>query len=407
VKTFGPLPLVFLFSILLVGCAGIGPQAPSAKPVPPGAGNNPAGPTEFIYSGNRSFTDTLGGSISGFTVDRQTGSLTPIPGPPLQARAPGLIVSDPQGRHLFHFENLFSARGLSCGDSNAVLVSDNIDPDSGALSHADRLTLNDGCPGGMAVDPQGKNLYVVTPSDLSDIRVFAIAAAGTLSEIPGAVSLDNQSAETLAMRPDGKFVYATGGSGLGPGVMVLARDETTGGLALRQTVLTAMALVNIAVSSDGTFVITTGSEYDFHTGFTHGEVRVFRASLSGELVLQSVLKYDHEPFGVEIDPSGRFAAIASFESVDILPGEITIYHLDAATGSLTPAGPPLAVGHMPIEVRFADEGKFIYSIIANDGLLAGFSFDKNSGSVTPLPQSPFKVADFPASFTIVRPEKRR
>jgi 6-phosphogluconolactonase (cycloisomerase 2 family) len=407
VKTFGPLPLVFLFSILLVGCAGISPQAPSAKPVPPSAGNNPADPAEFIYSGNRSFTDSLGGSISGFTVDRQTGSLTPIPGPPLQVQAPGRMVSDPQGRHLFHFENLFSGRGVSCGDFKAVLVSDNIDPDSGALSHADRLTLNDGCPGGMAVDPAGKNLYVVTPSDLSDIRVFAIASAGTLNEIPRAVSLDNQSAAALAMRPDGKFVYATGGSGLGPGVMVLARDETTGGLALRQTVLTAMEPLNIAVSSDGTFVITTGSEYDFHTGFTHGEVSVFRASLSGELVLQSVLKYDHEPFGVEIDPSGRFAAITSFESVDILPGEITIYHLDAATGSLTPAGPPLAVGHMPCEVRFADEGKFLYSIIANDGLLAGFSFDKNSGSVTPLPQSPFKLEAFPASFTIVRPEKRQ
>ena len=405
-KTFARfLLLVFLFSILLVGCAGISPEAPSAKPAPPSAGNNPAGATEFIYSSNRSFTDTVGGSISGFTVDRQTGSLTPIPGPPLQVQAPGLIVSDPQGRHLFHFENLISGRGISCDDFKAVLVSDNIDPDSGVLSHADRLILNDGCPGGMAVDPLGKNLYVVTPSDLSNIRVFAIASAGTLNEIPGAVSLDKQDAGALAMRPDGKFIYATGGSLLGPGVMVLARDETTGGLALRQTVLTAMALINIAVSSDGSFVITTGIEYDFNTGFTHGEVSVFRASLSGELVLQSILKYDHEPVGVEIDPSGRFVAIASIESVDILPGEITIYHLDAATGSLTPAGPPFAVGHMPREVRFADEGKFIYSIIGNDGLLAGFSFDKNSGGVTPLPQSPFKIGDFPVSFTIVSPEK--
>ncbi|HEY6351761.1 MAG TPA: hypothetical protein VI636_20375 [Candidatus Angelobacter sp.] len=124
-----------------------------------------------------------------------------------------------------------------------------------------------------------------------------------------------------------------------------------------------MKSVTAPVSSDGAFVITTGTEYDFHTGFTHGEVRVFLTSLSGELVLQSTLKYDHEPSGVAIDPSGKFAAITSFESVDNLPGEITIYHLDAATGSLTPAGPPLAVGHMPIEVRFTDEGKFIYSII--------------------------------------------
>jgi 6-phosphogluconolactonase (cycloisomerase 2 family) len=407
VKTFGPFLLfVFLFSILMVGCAGIStetPATPSEKP--PGADNNPASTTEFIYSSNRSSTDTVGGSISGFTVDRQTGSLTPIPGSPLQARAPGLIVSDPQGRHLFHFENLISGRGISCGDFEAVLVSDNIDPDSGALSHADSVTLNDGCPGGMVVDPPGKNLYVVTPSDLSNIRVFAIASAGTLQEIPRAVSLDNQSAETLAMRPDGKFVYATGGSGAGPGVMVLARDETTGGLALRQTVPTDMEFLEIAVSSDGAFVITTGTEYDFHSGLTHGEVSVFRASVSGELVLQSTLKYDHEPSGVEIDPSGKFAAITSFESVDILPGEITIYHLDPATGSLMPAGPPLAVGHMPSELRFADDGKFIYSIIGNDGLLAGFSFDKSSGSVTPLSQSPVKIEDLPAAFTIVRPQK--
>lgn len=404
VNTFGSfLLLVFLFSILLVGCAGISPEAPAAPPATP----VPPSTTEFIFSSNRSSTDTVGGSITGFTVDRQTGSLTPIPGSPLQARAPGLIVSDPQGRHLFHFENIFSARGFSCGDSQAVLVSDNVDPHSGAISHADQVTLDDNCPGGMAVDPSGKNLYVVTPSDLSNIRVFAIASAGTLKEIPGAVSLDKQDAMTLAMRADGKFVYATGASGLGPGVLVLARDETTGGLELRQTVQTDMVLGDIAVSSDGAFVIATGTEYDFHTGFTHGEVWVFRASLSGELVLQSTLKYDHVPSGVAIDPSGKFAAITSFESVDILPGEITIYHLDAATGSLTPAGPPLPVGHMPNEVRFADEGKFIYAIIGNDGLLAAFSFDKNSGSVTPLPQSPFKIEDSPTTFTIVPLGERR
>ena len=404
-KTFGPfLLLVFLFPILLVGCAGISPEAPAAPSTPPG-GNNPASTTEFIYSSNRSSTNIVGGSISGFTVDRQTGSLTPIPGSPLQARGPGLIVSDPQGRHLFHFENLFAARGLSCGDFQAVLVSDNIDPDSGALSHADSVTLNDGCPGGMVIDPPGKNLYVVTPSDLSNIRVFAIAPAGTLTEIPRAASLDNQIAGALAMRPDGKFVYATGGSLFGPSVMVLARDETTGGLALHQTVLTDLDFGGITVSSDGRFVITTGIEYDFHTGFTHGEVEVFRASVSGELALLFTLKYDHEPASVEIDPSGKFAAITSFKSVDILPGEITIYHLDADSGSLTPAGPPLAVGHMPTELRFSDEGKFMYSVMANDGLLDGFSFDKNSGSVTLLPQSPFKTEDFPAAFTIVRPTK--
>ena len=407
-KTFGSfLLLVFLFSILLVGCAGISPEAPAANPAPPSAGNNPASTTEFIYSTNRSSTDPVGGSISGFTVDRQSGSLTPIPGVPLQARGPALIVSDPQGRHLFHYEDIFSARGLSCGDFQSVLVSDNIDPHSGALSPADSVTLNDNCPGGMAIDPQGKNLYVVTPSDLSNIRVFAISAAGTLQEIPGAVSLNKQSAFALAISPDGKFVYATGGSFSGPGVMVLARDETTGGLALRQTAQTAMELGDIAVSPDGAFVITTGTEYDFRTGFTHGEVTVFRASLSGELVLQSTLQYDHVPSGVAIDPSGKFVAITSFESVDILPGEITIYRLDAAAGSLMPVGPPLAVGHMPSEVRFTDKGKFLYSVISNDGLLAGFSFDENSGSLAPLAQSPFHMEDFPRTFTIVRPEDRR
>ena len=403
-KTFGSfLLLVLLFSILLMGCAGISPEAPKANPAP--SGNNPASTTQFIYSSNRSFTDPVGGSISGFTLDQQSGSLTPIPGSTLQARGPALIVSDPQGRHLFHYENIFTARGLSCGEFQSVLVSDNIDPHSGALSHADSVTLNDNCPGGMAVDPSGKNLYVVTPSDLSNIRGFAIGAEGTLTEIPGAISLDKQSASALAISPDGKFVCVTGGSNLGPNVMVLARDETTGRLALRQTVQTDMESVDIAVSSDGTFVITTGSQYDLRTAMIHGEVRVFRASLSGELVLQSTLPYDHEPFGVAIDPSGQFVAITSFEDVDIMPGEITIYRLDAGSGSLTPVGSPLPVGHMPGEVRFADEGKFLYSIIGNDGLLAGFSFDKNSGSIAPLPQSPFKMEDFPGTFTIVSQKK--
>jgi len=401
VKTFGPfLLLIFLFSILLVGCAGIRPEAPAL----PSTGN-PASTTQFIYSTNRNSTDPVGGSISGFAIDRQSGSLTPIPGVPLPARSPALILSDPQGHHLFHYENIFAARGLSCGEFQSVLVSDNIDPHSGALSPADSVTLNDNCPGGMAVDPQGKNLYVVTPSDLSNIRVFAIGSDGTLKEVPGAVSLDKQGAFTLALSPDGKFVYATGGSSLGPNVMVLARDETTGRLVLCQTVQIAMDSIGITVSSDGAFVITTGSQYDFRTAMIHGEVRVFRASSSGELVLQSTLPYDHEPFGVAIDPSGRFVAITSFKDVDIMPGEITIYRLDAATGSLTPVGAPLAVGHRPSEIRFVDDGRFIYSIISNDGLLAGFSFDKNSGSVAPLPQSPFKMEGFPGTFTIVNQKK--
>ena len=99
---------------------------------------------------------------------------------------------------------------------------------------------------------------------------------------------------------------------------------------------------------------------------------------------------------VTIDPTGEFAYVAnvSFDA----PGRVSAYSINATTGALTPvAGSPFATLTGTTRIVIDPQGAFLY-VACNGGPthfggLLGYSINRSTGALTPLPGSPFSPPD--------------
>jgi len=85
-----------------------------------------------------------------------------------------------------------------------------------------------------------------------------------------------------------------------------------------------------------------------------------------------------------IDPSGKFVLVADSGNNNLTP-----YAIDSA-GSLT-AGMPVFLGEansQPSAIAVDPAGKFVFVGIFNQKI-AGFTLDPSTGSLKPMPGSPF------------------
>src|SRR6266850_201618 len=109
------------------------------------------------------------------------------------------------------------------------------------------------------------------------------------------------------------------------------------------------------------------------------------------------------PVSVAIDPSGMFVFVANyyFETV-------RAYRIDQNTGALSQvSGSPFPAGINPESVTVDLNGHFVY--VANgyhggNGTVSAYSIDRSSGSLTPVPGSPFAVpnGNFPLPGSVPR-----
>jgi 6-phosphogluconolactonase (cycloisomerase 2 family) len=402
-------PNSLLLTILVVwlsGCAGINgnqlatdsADISSARPSP--ARND----SEFVYVANLGVVGNGHGSISAFTIDGSSGALTPVPGSPfLVDDHPGAITAGPQGHHLFVLEKKFSLGGEVCTHVKGVLLSEAVHR-NGVLSLADRVTLDGSCPASAVTDRAGKYLYVAmlktdavqrSEALLSEIQVFAMLPGGKLKEIPGSPFQLAPPLQTLAMHPDGKWLYAATADDRN-GILALPRDPQTGALG---TALTAAARPQsrlAIVPPDDLMIADTPATVD--------QISVLKIDeSSGKLALQftapAVL-----PWGFSVHPSGQFVAVAATQPTLGAPGEVLLYRIDATTGSLTPLAGSAATGNGSFDVKFDPRGRFVYATAMNDNTINGFVFDSTSGKLAPVPGSPFAVGDSPVELAVVRPK---
>jgi len=91
-----------------------------------------------------------------------------------------------------------------------------------------------------------------------------------------------------------------------------------------------------------------------------------------------------KPGAMTIDPTGKFVLVADSGNNNLTP-----YTIDSA-GSLT-AGTPVFLGEtnsQPSAIAVDPAGKFVFVGIFNQRV-AGFALDTNTGSLQPMPGSPF------------------
>ncbi|HZU29517.1 MAG TPA: beta-propeller fold lactonase family protein [Candidatus Angelobacter sp.] len=264
----------------------------------------------FIYVLNVEATavlTTIGNpGIAGFAVNRQTGALTPVPGNPIvfTERNNNFMAEDGSGRFLFEPNGLgndastgfnvyaidqntgaltktssssnappvgnfttTSANGQFLFNAGNGLVQAYSISSTGQLTAAGAPVSTSGSAGPMIVSPDSRFLYVTNQNE-GTLSVFSIGSGGTLSAVGGSPFTIDVGAETLALTPDGKFLYVAFFADTATSTL-----ETVKGYAVNPTAGTLTAIPGAVVNGVDSLAMDFSGKFiyigNFSTLFTY------------------------------------------------------------------------------------------------------------------------------------------
>jgi 6-phosphogluconolactonase (cycloisomerase 2 family) len=96
------------------------------------------------------------------------------------------------------------------------------------------------------------------------------------------------------------------------------------------------------------------------------------------------------------DPRGKFLYVTNIAKVG-QNGSIVGYRIDARSGTLSPL-PTSPFGlwrQSGNDLTVTPDGAYLYATGFSTKSVSGYAIDRDTGSLWPLPGSPFAVGDFP------------
>jgi 6-phosphogluconolactonase len=253
----------------------------------------------------------------------------------------------------------------------------------------------------------GSELYVgtYTPKGGASHGIYAVpfdAATGALGEPVLAAETHNPS--FLALRPDGRVLYALDESGnaaggMGGGVAAFALDPGAVALTLlNRRPTTGASAAHLAVDPTGKMVVTvsyTGGQIAAFPLMTDGSIGPRTAWLTptGPLGPNSARQDSPHPHSVTFSPDNRFAYVC-----DLGLDRIFCYRTDLAAATLVAANPPAigtTAGAGPRHSVFSADGRFFYVINELNGSITTYTCDPATGALKPGPT----VSTLPTGFT--------
>jgi len=185
---------------------------------------------KLLYYGSESFGGGLSEVIGGLSVNAATGALNAVPNSPFPADdVPYGVLVHPSG-HFVYTENtpnppvfpfaLQSVSGFSIDPSTGTLTPMSESPFSPPVN-AD-LT-------GFAIHPSGKFMYASAGTAANGILAWSIdSTTGALSVLPASPFAAGTTPIGVTIDPAGKFLYASNGGG--GGISGFTIDAASGGL---------------------------------------------------------------------------------------------------------------------------------------------------------------------------------
>jgi len=347
----------------------------------------------FVYVVNDNSSD-----YSGYSINEASGVLEPLPGSPYpggpfflpDAGGARQIAVDTKGKFLFEVgtsgETFLSVYAIEPNGSLTGL------PDEANGPPEDSIAL--------ALDPSDRYLYVVGGANIAGYQVDAATGGTTL--IPGSTLTTPPVYQSLTVDPRGRFVYVVFGSA--GSVQGYRIEPSTGALTLipGSPFPTGVEPSGVTVDPTGRFLYVSntnggsrerGSINGYDIDPRTGALRAMRGSPF------AIPEDGWAPDTPAIDPGGRYLYSPLAGSHNVAG-----YHIHPITGELTPvAGSPFASGTQPIAAAIDPTGRFVYITDQNDGgpgSVYGFSIEPISGSLRPLPDSPFPAGMSTSSIVI-------
>lgn len=325
--------------------------------------------------------DTSQNSVLPYDVNTTTGALTPLPGGPIAANCNGPVAfAVTPSQHFLY---------VPCANGN-TFSGFAVNQNTGGLAPAGTF-MSDNNPVAAAIDAGGKFLYIANSGGKSVTGYSIDATTGAVISIASARVTTNFAPNGLAIDPSGAFLYVSTAFGNSGDLEGFSINAASGALTpLPGSPFASFLATAVKASPSGKYVYVADE--------TNG-VRAFSLNaMSGALteIAGSPFPAGNEPFGIAMDPAGKFLYTANFVGNDV-----SAYTVDANSGKLTAiAGSPFAVGTSPGKVIVDTTGKFVYVPSSFDNTVWGFTIDGTTGSLTHVTGSPF-MASSPADVVTI------
>lgn len=305
------------------------------------------------------------GSVTSFTIDPVNGSLAPLAGAPVAAGSvPFGIATHPNGRFAY----------VTDIGSQRVLAYD-IDPTTGQLTPmtVPSIPSTGQGPTTTAIDPTGRYLFV-TNRFINTLSGYLIdSTSGALSPMPTPTVAVGATPSGVSIDALGRFLYVTNAADDTISQMRIS-PTAVGTPLVPATVATAVNPSAVAADPEGRFIFIVDQPA------RAAAVHAYRADPnSGILTSASTLPIGLQSQGLAVDPSGRFIVAANF--LDRNASNITF---DRTAAVLTAAAPPVVpTGLGPACVAFNPDGLSVY--VCNNGVVPGsitqFDVDAATGAL--------------------------
>jgi len=425
-------------SVLSIIALGVGLLSCSG-----GDGGGQSSPSAFLYVSNSG-----GNDISAYSVDTNTGVLTPLVGSPFAAGA------NPQGMTLSTTGSQVLAFVSNAG--SATVSSYIVNTGTGLLTPASVAPFTTGVnPRTLTLEPFGRFAFVAnagTSNPNSTVSVYRVnTTTGILTEVlpgspfPVALGIQPQQATVVTVSSTKQFVYLA--NAMSTNVSGFSLDTNSGFLTLvggspfavgttPQSVVADSAGNFVYVSNEGSsnvsafkvdrtngFLSSTVPTASFAAGSLPQPVTLhpskpfayvanagsnnlsayFVDALTGEL---SVITNPGQPvtnfFGagstpqqVTIDPSGKFALVANAGSINV-----SVYEINQTNGTLVEVtGSPFPSGGLSQRVTVDPTGKFVFVPNAGTNDVSVYQLNSTTGDLTPVAGSPFAAGTGPKFVT--------
>jgi 6-phosphogluconolactonase len=370
--------LLWTFGLFLLAGAANSQTRPASAEATAGR------PEDWImYVGT--YTRAPSKGIYGYRFQGATGAVTPMGTAGLVAETenPSFLAVHPNGRFLYAVNEVSRYEGKDAGSVSAF----SIDRATGTLTLLNRVSTRGGGPCHLALDRVGRWLFVANYGGGS-VAAFPVQGDGKLGEASAffqhtgagadASRQKGPHAHETVVSPDNRYVLAAD-LGLDK-VFSYKLDPARGGLAPAPqftTIAPGSGPRHLAFRPDGKFVYVLKEMLSAVVAFRYDAGGGTLAELQTLSTLPEGFSGDNSGAEIAAHPGGKFLYTSNRGD-----DSIAIFRIDAAKGTLTSAGRASTQGKTPRGFAIDPSGRFLVAGNQNSGTLVIFRIDQATGGLT-------------------------